>query len=61
MVKFFKDIIESALLSVFIWTGTKLWGFITIYQPDEDILAIHFGKDAQAIKDSLKEFESEAQ
>lgn len=57
MIKFFNGIAETVLLRVFIWTGTKLWGHITVYQPDDsgEIRAIHFGDSAESILESAKE------
>ena len=43
-------------MHIFIWSGSKLFSYITVYSPDQgDIKAIHFGDSFTSIVRSLEE------
>ena len=52
------DFIENLHLRVFLWSGSRLWGAVSLYCPDgEDgnVQAMHFAADEQTLLRSCRE------
>ena len=47
-----KEWVDRMLFWVFVWSGSKLWGVISIYSPDDNIEAIHFAVDEATLRKS---------
>ena len=47
---------KMILFRIFIWSGSKVFNYITVYAPgDDDVRAVHFGDSFTSIVRSLEE------
>ena len=53
---------ESLLMRVFLWSGSKLFPFVSVFAPSGDdgtVKAVHFAEDERALMESCREILSE--
>lgn len=56
MFKKIKVMYRLTLFRIFIWSGSKVFNYVTVYAPgNDDVKAVHFGDSFTSIVRSLEE------